>query len=75
MLRDHGLFAFTTRVASPDEVAQRDYVQQTIGGFEIFSHAPAYLESLLAKYAFRRSKTQRIFIGEDVFALWVVREQ
>ena len=43
------------------------------GEFEIFSHAPAHVDALLAQHAFRRLKLQRCFVGEDMFLLWVAR--
>lgn len=73
VLGENGVFAFTTRVPPTPTPEFQAYHQETVGGFEIFSHAPAYLELLLAKQAFERLKVQKSFVGEDIFTLWVVR--
>jgi len=34
--------------------------------------APAYIETLSTERAFTRLKTQRCYVGDDLFLLWVV---
>jgi len=75
VLRDGGIFAFTTRVALAQEYSQPDTIQQSVGGFEIFSHSPAYLENLLSKFAFKQLKAQKCYVGDDIFLLWVVHKE
>jgi predicted TPR repeat methyltransferase len=72
VLANSGVFAFTTRLPTTLEIRQQAYDRQTEGDFEIFSHAPAYLGTLLAQHAFTRLKAQKCFVGEDLFMLWVV---
>ena len=73
LLAESGLFAFTTRLPAMPEVGAPDYERQTVGDFEIFSHAPGYIEGLLEQHAFTRLKRQKCFVGEDLFLLWIVR--
>jgi predicted TPR repeat methyltransferase len=73
VLRVGGAFAFTTR--APDEVEPAvAYEREMAGPFEIFSHAPDHIEDLLRRYSFRRLKTQRCLVGEDLFVLWVAEK-
>jgi ubiquinone/menaquinone biosynthesis C-methylase UbiE len=72
VLSTGGVFAFTTRLPSATVIDQQPYDRQIMGEFEIFSHAPAHIETLLAQHAFTRRKTQKCFIGDDLFLLWVV---
>jgi predicted TPR repeat methyltransferase len=75
VLVEGGLLAFTTRLPIMLETAPTDYERQVVGDFEIFSHVPAYLEKLLARHFFRRLKTQKCCVGDDLFALWVTGRQ
>lgn len=74
MVQSGGLFAFTTKVAASPASDQQKYDRQRSGDFEIFSHAPAYIESRLAQQTFTRLKTQRCFVGVDLFDLRVARK-
>jgi predicted TPR repeat methyltransferase len=67
-----GLFAFTTRHPVTMKTDPTDYERQVVGEFEVFSHAPAYIETLLAQHSFTRLRMQRCFVGDDLFLLWVV---
>jgi predicted TPR repeat methyltransferase len=71
VVRPGGLFAFTTKVASSLVHDQQKYEIKRSGEFEIFAHTPACSEALLAQPAFTRLKTQRCFVGADLFDLWV----
>lgn len=73
VLRRGGVFAFTTR--APKEAGLGKYEQQESGGFDVFSHSPAYVESLLAQVKFEAVKRLRCFVGEDIFYAWVVRKR
>jgi predicted TPR repeat methyltransferase len=75
VLQEGGLFAFSTKVAASLETPEQKYNRQTVGGFEIFSHSSHYLESLLAQHSFKRLKTQKCFVGDDIFNLYVVRKR
>jgi predicted TPR repeat methyltransferase len=73
VLQKPGLFAFTTRFSPDLENDPQEFVQQNIGGFDIYSHAPRHVNSLLQKHEFQRLKMQKCFVGEDIFTLWVVQ--
>ncbi len=75
VLAEGGLFAFTTRHPVMLATDPTGYERQVVGEFEIFSHAPAYIETLLAQRSFTRLKIQRCFVGDDLFLLWVVGRQ
>lgn len=72
VLAKGGLFAFSTRVPTTLTADRSGYEWHTTGGFEIFSHRPAYLEGLLARYCFAPCKSQKCFVGDDLFLAWVV---
>lgn len=74
VLREGGVFAFTTKVTVLEEDERQAYTRQIVGGFEIFSHSSDYLESLLQKHTFQRLKVQKCFVSEDIFSLWVVQK-
>jgi len=69
-----GMFAFTTKVSSCAASDNLKYEKQLVGDFEIFSHSPEYIQSLLDGRSFKRIKTQKCFVGEDIFNLWVVQK-
>jgi len=73
ILQPGGWFAFTTRDAPVPATPAQKYHQQQSGDFDVYSHAPAYLEALSQQHDFTRRKTQRCFVGEDVFTLWLLR--
>jgi predicted TPR repeat methyltransferase len=75
VLRQGGLFAFTTRAPISLEFPEQKYNKQTVGGFEIFSHSSKYLKSLQDQHSFAQLKTQKCLVGEDVFTLRVVRKK
>lgn len=74
VLRQGGLFAFTTKVAPLAANGYQKYGQQTSGGFAIFSHTSAYIETSLASQTFTCLKRQNCFVGDDIFALWIVQK-
>jgi predicted TPR repeat methyltransferase len=73
VLRSGGIFAFTTRVPPFQEASPGEVFQENSGDFEIYSHAPGYIEALLEKEGFERLKVQNCFVGEDIFTCWVVK--
>jgi predicted TPR repeat methyltransferase len=74
ILQEGGPFAFTTKVPARLVKNPQRYVQQHTGEFEIFSHAPAYIETRIKKQAFQLLKKQKCFIGEDIFTVWLIRK-
>ncbi len=74
VLRVDGMFAFTTKEPSL-ESDELKYEKQFTGDFEIFSHSPRYVRSLLDGQSFRRIKIQKWFVGEDVFSIWLARKR
>jgi predicted TPR repeat methyltransferase len=74
IVRSGGLFAFTTKVAAAPASDQEKYDRQRSDEFEIFSHTPAYIETLLAQHAFTHVKMQKCFVGADLFDLWIARK-
>jgi predicted TPR repeat methyltransferase len=75
VLLDGGVFAFTAKVPGGREDQLERYDRQNVGGFEIFSHAPAYVAEQLGGHGFVTRKTQRCFVGEDLFVVWVAQKQ
>ena len=73
VLRVGEIFAFTTKVPSSASEASK-YEKQLAGDFEIFSHLPEYVNSLLAENDLQKMKTQKCFIGEDIFIIWLGRK-
>jgi predicted TPR repeat methyltransferase len=73
ILRVGGIFAFTTKTPSSASDASK-YEKQLTGDFEIFSHSPEYIQSLLERRSFLRIKTQKCFVGEDLFNIWLFRK-
>ena len=66
VLADGGSFAFTTRLPTATEV-ELPYEQQIVGGFEIFSHAPAHVETLLTQHAFTAGSCKNALSGTTCF--------
>jgi len=75
VLRAGGLFAFTTKVAPSTLSHDSKYDKQIVGDFEILSHSSEHVKSLLEQYSFENLKTQKYFVGDDIFNLWVVQKQ
>jgi predicted TPR repeat methyltransferase len=75
VLKEGGTFAFTTRAAESDSLSEGRFAQEAAGPFDIFSHAPAYIETLLGERAFARRKVQRCYVGDDLFVVWVAEKQ
>ncbi len=73
ILRIGGIFAFTTKVPSPT-LEEAKYEKQLAGDFAIFSHSPEYVQFLLEGQSFLRMKTQKCFVGEDLFNIWLFRK-
>jgi predicted TPR repeat methyltransferase len=66
-----GVFAFTTRQPAGPAASSESFERHTAGDFEIYSHTPATVEALLAQHGFTALKTQRCFVGDDVFVAWI----
>ncbi len=75
VLMPGSVFAFTTRQPAGLTAPPKPFEQRTTGDFEIFSHAPAYIEALLIQHSFTVLKRQRCLVGEDVFVLWVASKR
>jgi len=73
LLKPGGVFAFTT-LAPGVELHDQPYRQHLTGNFEIFSHSPKYIETLLEGSALTRLKIQKCFVGEEIFTIWVARK-
>jgi predicted TPR repeat methyltransferase len=73
VLAPGGVFAFTTQLPGALSDDRQSYQQRVVGGFAIFAHAPAYVETLLAQHSLAPLKRQKCFVGDDLFMLWVVR--
>jgi predicted TPR repeat methyltransferase len=69
-----GLFAFTTKEpASP--TSGRRYDRHVSGDLDIFDHEPVYIAAMLAAIGYRTLRTLRCFVGEDVFTIWIARQE
>lgn len=75
VLREGGLFTFTTRVEPPGAAVTGAYRQISIGDFEIYNHSPTYLDLLEKSYQFGKRKVQKCFVGDDVFSIQVVERK
>ena len=75
VLAPAGVFAFTTQLPAVLSDAPQPYLHHVVGDFDIFAHAPAYVEALLVQHSFAPLKRQKCFVGGDLFMLWVVRKQ
>lgn len=73
VLRVGGMFAFTSKEPTLAS-AESKYEKQLAGDFEIFSHSLWHVQSLLDGQSFRRIKTQKCFVGEDIFNVWLARK-
>ena len=73
VLTKNGIFAFTTRLPITPDVDHQEYDLHTEDDFEIFSHMPSHVESLLDRNAFTELKRQKCFVGNDLFLLWVAQ--
>jgi len=73
LLRTPGIFAFTTRNPSPQTASSSMVAHEVKDGFDIYSHAAVYVESLLSQDGFRRLKVQECLVGDSVFSLWVAQ--
>jgi predicted TPR repeat methyltransferase len=73
VLVDGGMFAFTTRMPPAGEGCHGKYARESSADFEIFSHHQEYGESQLVAHAFTRRKTQRCYVGEELFIAWVAQ--
>jgi len=72
VLRIGGMFAFTTK--APSASNESKFEKQFAGDFEIFSHLPEYVQALLNGQSFKQLKTQKCFVGEDIFNTWLARK-
>jgi len=70
ILRNEGIFAFTTKVPVTEKASQRKYDQEKVGDLEVFSHYPEYLGALLEQYRFERLKQLKCTVGQDAH-VWV----
>lgn len=74
VLRNNGIFAFTTKVPVDSNFEHRKYDQQTAGDLSIFAHHPEYLQGLLERAQLTELKQLKCFVGADLFNLYVVRK-
>lgn len=70
VLKPDGLFAFTIKVPTVPVPTDEKYDRTFVGGMEIFSHTPGYIERLTLESGFDLLKAMRCFVGEDIFHIW-----
>lgn len=75
VLRDDGLFAFTTKSPAQLDAPPEKYEQHTTEGLEVFAHSPEYVASVIEQSHFERGKVLRCFVGEDLFYVWAVQKK
>lgn len=75
VLQKRGYFAFTTRAELHPTGRKLPFVRKVIGDFEIYTHTPEHLESLLEINHFHLLKLQKCFIGEDLFNICITQKQ
>lgn len=73
VLAPGGVLAFSTQLPAALSDDRQPYQQRAVGDFDLFAHAPAYVEALLAQHSLARLKQQKCFVGDDLFMLWVLR--
>ncbi len=69
VLRNGGLFAFTTKSPQLSDASASKYVKLSVGGFDVFTHSPDYLAGLIEQNEFEQIKVLRCFVGQDIFLL------
>ena len=74
VLRDGGIFAYTTKAPSASNSDPRKYDQQTVNDLSIFAHHSEYLQQLLEYFQFKYLKKLKCFVGEDIFHLWITKK-
>jgi predicted TPR repeat methyltransferase len=75
VLRDRGLFAFTTKSSDPGQDPEQRYGKRVIEGFDIYCHNDNYLQSLLEQHSFKQLKVQKCIGGDEIFNLWIVKKE
>jgi predicted TPR repeat methyltransferase len=75
VLAPGGTFAFTTQLPAVLSDNRQPYQQRVVGDFDVFAHAPGYVEALLAQHSLAPLKRQKCFVGDDPYTLWVVSKQ
>lgn len=75
VLEAGGLFTFTTKTPRSVLIGQAKFEQVTVVSLDVFSHAPEYVQNVLAQGTFEQEKTLRCFVGQELFDTWVVRKQ
>lgn len=75
VLAPGGVFAFTTQLPAALSDDKQPCLQRVVGDFDIFAHAPAYVEALLTQHSLAPLKQQKCFVANDLFMLWVARKQ
>jgi predicted TPR repeat methyltransferase len=74
VVREAGIFAFTTKAAQRTYSHGQKYDQQTVDEFDIFSHHVEYIRDLADQLQFERLKEVRCYVGLDLFHVWVTRK-
>ncbi len=74
VLRPGGLFAFTTKWPTTSLRPGEPFEQYREGEMEVFSHAPASVAALTASAGFDQLRHLRCFVGQDVFAVWILHK-
>jgi SAM-dependent methyltransferase len=73
VLKPGGRLAFTTKDPSRPLDSGIAFDRQPSDGLDVFSHAPAYVGSILEWHDLIREKALRCFVGDDIFRAWLVR--
>lgn len=74
VLRDGGIFAFTSKSQTFVETPYSNYDVQSVAGMDVYSHSRLYLDALVEAHRFERLKWMRTFVGEDGFDIWITRK-
>ncbi len=74
VMREGGIFAFTTKIPPETKSGTQKYDQQIVDGFDIFTHHVEYIHDLTDQLQFDRLKELRCYVGSDLFHVWVTRK-
>ena len=73
VMRNNGIFAFTTKVPATSHPEHHKYDHQTVGTFDIFAHHTEYLQNVLEHTHFKPLKQLKCYVGFELFNLYVTK--
>lgn len=74
LLRQDGIFAFTSKVPLSSGGDVREYEQTLLDGIAVYAHSKEYLLALLEQHSLKGLKLLKCYVGEDAFYAWVTQK-